>query len=58
MTCADCEPIRIVEDPQRFDNGVEVGEWFTLAHENDARHALAEIAGNMQDLIDHFLSGE
>lgn len=55
---ADCESIRIVEDSQRFDDCVEVGEWLTLAHENDARNALTEIAGNMQDLIDHFLSSE
>lgn len=58
VTGADCESIRIVEDSQCFDDCVEAGEWLALAHENDACHALAEIAGDMQDLIGHFLSGE
>lgn len=56
MARSDGESIGIVERSQRVDRSVEVSEGLTLTHEDNARNALAEVTGDMEHLIDHFLS--
>lgn len=55
---ADCESVRVVKDAKSLDGSVEVGERLALAHEDDARHALAEVSRNVKNLIDHLLRRE
>ncbi len=58
VACADGQPVGVVEDAECIDDGIKVGKRLALTHEHDARHALAKVAGDMEDLVDHLLSGE
>lgn len=58
MACSDCEAVGIVEDAQRSDGLVEVGERFALTHEDDARDSLIEVACDMEHLVDDLAGGE
>ena len=55
---ADLETAGSVEHTERRNRFVEVGERLTLAHEDNTGHALAEVVGDVQHLVDHFLRGE
>ena len=58
MTCADREPLRVVQHTKCLNGVVEIRKGLTLAHEDDARNALAKVARDMEDLVDHLLRGE
>ena len=58
VASANCKPVGVVKDAKSLDGGVEVSERLALAHEDDARHALAEVSRNVKNLIDHLLRRE
>ena len=58
VTSADTDAIGVVEDSQRLENLVVVGKRLALAHEDDARGALAKVVGYMKYLVDDLLSGQ
>ena len=58
VTSTDTDAIGVVEDSQRLENLVVVGKRLTLAHEDNARGALAKVVGYMKYLVDDLLSGQ
>ena len=48
VTSADTDAIGVVEDSQRLENLVVVGKRLALAHEDNARGALAKVVGYMK----------
>lgn len=58
VTSADTDAIGVVEDSQCLENLVVVGKRLALAHEDNARGALAKVVGYMKYLINDLLSGQ
>ena len=58
MARPDREAVGVVEDSQRGDGLVEVGERLALAHEDDARDPLVEVAGDVEHLVDDLAGGK
>lgn len=58
VTGADTDAVGVVEDSQRLENLVVVGKRLALAHEDNARDALAKVVGYMKYLVDDLLSGQ
>ena len=58
VTSTDTDAIGVVEDSQRLENLVVVGKRLALAHEDNARDALAKVVGYMKYLVDDLLSGQ
>lgn len=58
MTSSDIQTLLGVEHTQRLDGFVEIGEWFSLPHEDNAGDAFAEVPTNVDNLIDDFLRSE
>lgn len=59
VPCANAEAtVRVIQLAQSGYGIVEVGERLSLAHENNARDAFAEISRDIANLVDHFLGSE
>lgn len=58
VTSADTDAVGVVEDSQRLENLVVVGKRLALAHEDNARGALAKVVGYMKYLVNDLLSGQ
>lgn len=58
VACADADAVGIVENAQRLEDFVVVGEGLALAHEDDAGGALSKIVGDVQHLVDDLLGAQ
>lgn len=58
VTCSNADAIGVVEDTQRLEDLVVVGKRLALAHEHDARCALAKVIGDMEHLVNDLLCGQ
>lgn len=58
MARPDREAVGVVKDSQRGDGLVEVGERLALAHEDDTRDPLVEVAGDVEHLVDDLAGGK